>query len=239
MSASGPVSSFHRSGAATNIARVNLVEKEVKRQYRSQARAEAAEETRRRIREAATELFVTHGYLGTALREVAQRAEVGERTLYDSFGSKFGLWRQTVNILTMGDDDRAPASGRPDAVTARSLDDPREAIAAHCAIGATLMERAGDMIMVGEAAAVADPELGRSMVISARATYDVHLMLARRLEQRRELKAGITAKEAADILTTIGSPAVFHSLRRQRRWSAKRYREWLTTTLIQQLLTSD
>ena len=212
------------------------MEKEVKRQYRSQVRAEAAEETRRRIREAAAELFVSQGYLGTTLREVARRAGVGERTLYDSFGGKFRLWRHTVNVLTMGDEDRAPASGRADAVAARSLEDPREAVAAHCAIGAALMERAGDMIMVGEAAAVADPELGRSMATSAGATYDVHLSLARRLEQRGELKAGLTAREAADILTTICSPVVFHSLRRQRHWSAERYRDWITTTLIQQLL---
>jgi AcrR family transcriptional regulator len=212
------------------------VKGDVKRQYRSQVRTAAAEETRRRIREAAVALFVAHGYLGTTLREVAERAGVGERTLYDSFGGKFRLWRHTVNILTMGDDDRTPASDRPDAVAARSLDDPHEAIVAHCAIGAALMERAGDMIMVGEAAAAADPELGRSMALSSAATYDVHLLLARRLEDRGELTTGLTAREAADILATIGSPAVFCSLRRQRGWSAERYRDWMTTTLTQQLL---
>lgn len=209
---------------------------DVKRQYRSQARAVAAEETRRRIREAAIELFASQGYLGTTLREVARRAGVGERTLYDSFGSKFRLWRHIVNMLTMGDDQRVPAADRPDAVAARQLDDPREAVAAHCAIGAALMERAGDMIMVGEAAAVADPELGRSMAVSLEATYRVHLLLAQRLEDRGDLRAGLDAQAAADILATIGSPYVFHALRRQRGWSAARYQEWLTATLTQQLI---
>ena len=209
---------------------------QVKRQYRLQARAEAAEETRRRIREAATELFLARGYLGTTLREIAERAGVGERTLYDSFGGKFRLYRHTVNILTMGDDDRTPASDRPDAVAARSREDPREALAAHCAIGAALMERAGDLILVGEAAAMADPELGHSMLRSRSATYEVHHRLAQRLADRGELRAALTAQDAADILTTIGSPAVFHSLRRQRSWSAERYQTWMTATLIQQLL---
>ena len=68
----------------------------VKRQYRSPARSAAAEETRARIREAALELFVTRGWQGTTLKDVADRAGVGERTLYDTFGNKLGLLRHTI-----------------------------------------------------------------------------------------------------------------------------------------------
>ncbi len=208
----------------------------VKRTYRSPARARGAVETQERIRRAALELFVSRGYIGTTLKDVAAKAKVGERTVYDNFGGKFGLFRHTMAMLTMGDEDRTPAADRSDAVATRDLADPREAIAAHCLVGAELMERAGDLIMVGEAVAGADPKMRRFMDRGTAATYEVHRRLVERLRDRGELRVGVGEVEGADILVTIGSPAVFHSLRRRCGWSRAGYLDWLTTTAISQLL---
>ena len=61
---------------------------DVKRAYRSEARAASAAATRARIRDAAARLFVERGYVATTMREVASAAGVGERTLYDAFPTK-------------------------------------------------------------------------------------------------------------------------------------------------------
>ncbi len=208
----------------------------VKRTYRSTARARGAAQTQERIRRAALELFVSRGYVGTTLKDVAAKAKVGERTVYDNFEGKFGLFRHTIAMLTMGDEDRTPAADRSDVIAARELPDPREAIAAHCKLGAELMERAGDLIMVGEAVTGADPKMRRSMDRGAAATYEVHRRLVERLRDRNELRIGLSEVEGADILATIGSPAVFHSLRRRCGWSQASYRSWLTSTAVSQLL---
>jgi AcrR family transcriptional regulator len=215
---------------------VILVEQPVKRQYRSPARTAAAEETRGRIREAARELFIAQGYQGTTLKDVAERAGVGERTLYDSYGNKLGLLRHTIAMLTMGDESRVPAADRPDAVAARELADPREAIAAHLRIGTELMNRAGDLILVSQAIPGVDADLERSIARGTQAAYEVHLRMARRLESRGELRPELSAAVAADIMFTLASPGVFHTLRRTRRWGQQRYQDWVVTTATQQLL---
>ena len=55
-----------------------------KRAYRSTAREESAGRTRRRIVEAAAELFVERGYAGTTIDAVAEKAEVSRRTVFTS-----------------------------------------------------------------------------------------------------------------------------------------------------------
>jgi len=51
-----------------------------------------AELTRRRILEAALELFVTRGFADVAMREIAQRSGVTRSLIHHHFGSKEALW---------------------------------------------------------------------------------------------------------------------------------------------------
>lgn len=212
------------------------MEERVKRQYRSPTRTAAAEETRARIRAAAAELFVARGFQATTLKDVADQAGVGERTLYDSFGNKLGLLRHTMAILTMGDESRVRAADRPEAIAARELDDPKEALTAHLKDATDLMNRAGDLILVADALPGVDPGLARTVAHGNQAAYELSLKMAQRLETRGELRAGLSAADAADIIYTLSSPGVFRTLRRMRRWSQRRYQDWVVTTATQQLL---
>jgi AcrR family transcriptional regulator len=215
---------------------VTLVTERVKRHYRSPARTAAAEETRARIREAAVELFVSRGFQGTTLKDVADKAGVGERTLYDSFGNKLGLLRHTMAMLTMGDESPVRAADRPEAIAAREMQDPREALAAHLKGATDLMNRAGDMILVGDALPGVDPGLARTVSRGNQAAYELNLKLAQRFESRGELRVGLSAADAADIMFTLTSPGVFRTLRRMRRWSQRRYQDWVIATATRQLL---
>jgi len=55
--------------------------------YRKGERARQAQQTRRRITEAAVELHRTVGPARTTVKEIAQRAGVGRMTVYNHFGS--------------------------------------------------------------------------------------------------------------------------------------------------------
>src|SRR5262245_10437693 len=74
--------------------------KEVKatRAYNSPLRAAQAEQTRRRVLEAARRLFVQHGYAGTTVAAVADAAGVAPETIYLSLGGKRGLLEGVMDI---------------------------------------------------------------------------------------------------------------------------------------------
>jgi AcrR family transcriptional regulator len=207
----------------------------VKRKYRSPRRAAAAAATREQIRRAATELFVERGYVATTMHDVANRAGVGERTLYDAFPTKSALFGHTLGVATVGDEQPLRVADRPETRAAQNEADPAEAIRRTVALATDLLERAGDLIMVSVEAAGADPDMRAAADAGSAATHQVHLELARRLESRGALRDGLTADAAADILYALVSPHVHQLLRRHRRWSVSQYRTWLERSLIDQL----
>jgi TetR/AcrR family transcriptional regulator, mexJK operon transcriptional repressor len=72
------------------------------------ATAETSRSARRRqaIIQAATEVFVRHGYLGATMDEVAARASVSKQTVYKQFGDKQHLFAEIVLDTTVGVVDR-------------------------------------------------------------------------------------------------------------------------------------
>ena len=54
------------------------------------------ERTATRIMDVAEELFATHGYEGTSLRQIAQGAGLQEPGLYNHFSSKQGLYEAVM-----------------------------------------------------------------------------------------------------------------------------------------------
>lgn len=55
---------------------------------------------RQTILEAAADLFLRNGYLGTSMDEVAQRADVSKQTVYAQFSSKEALFVAMVSSMT-------------------------------------------------------------------------------------------------------------------------------------------
>jgi AcrR family transcriptional regulator len=73
-----------------------------KRTYRLTARAEASAERRRRILEAAYEVFGARRYDDVTLAEVAARAGTSERTVYRLFGTKKRLLSSFLREIAPG-----------------------------------------------------------------------------------------------------------------------------------------
>jgi len=88
-----------------------------KRPYRKRKRAEAEEETRRRITEAAVELHGTVGPAKTTVTEVAERAGVSRMTVYNHFPTDADLF---VACSTHWEREHP----FPDPGTWRSISDP-------------------------------------------------------------------------------------------------------------------
>src|SRR5438477_6153380 len=68
----------------------------------------AAEETQRVIVEAASRLFLEHGYTATSIGRIAAEAGVAVQTIYNAVGSKRDLLSRVLDFAAAG--ERAPVA---------------------------------------------------------------------------------------------------------------------------------
>jgi AcrR family transcriptional regulator len=68
-----------------------------------------SEQKRGAVLDAAAQLFLRDGFLGTSMDEVAALAEVSKQTLYKHFGDKEGLFREVIEAALRAVGDTAQA----------------------------------------------------------------------------------------------------------------------------------
>jgi TetR/AcrR family transcriptional regulator len=85
---------------------------------RSARRTRDADATRAALLSAATEVFADVGYAGARVDEIAERARVNKRMIYEYFGDKHGLYREVLTSRLA-----LPA------FSSHEAGDPREAVA--------------------------------------------------------------------------------------------------------------
>src|SRR5918999_6259691 len=100
-----------------------------KRPYVSTIRREQAALTRRRILEAADELFAAEGYLRTTVNRIAERAGVSPDTVYAVFGSKGRVLTALLDMRLVHGADVTNELDLPEARAIRDEPDQRSQIA--------------------------------------------------------------------------------------------------------------
>ena len=211
-------------------------EQPVKRAYESPLRAEQARATRRRIVDAAARLFVRQGYGVTTVDQIAAEAGVSRKTVFASVGGKFEALRLACDWAIAGDDEPVPLMQRPPITEARGAPDARSILTAFAELVSDVGSRFAALAHVVDSAAGSDPEL-RGLAEEGRRQRLVGMRaLAGLLAERGELREGLSAGEAADLLWLLNDPGVYHRLVIERGWSRERHRRWLLATLEAQLL---
>src|ERR1700704_5506094 len=123
-------------------------------------RRSGAAATRRRIAEAALELFSTRGYAATSLQAIADAASLHVQTIYQTFGSKPGVLEAACELARAGTED--PETAPSEWPWARALvaePDPVKLIRRYATHVRTIAPRAGPLVAEIRNAARADPEL--------------------------------------------------------------------------------
>jgi AcrR family transcriptional regulator len=206
------------------------------RPYDRSNRVRQARETRRRIVEAAATLFIEEGYASTSIKAIADEAGVAVPTVYASLRSKANILRAVVDLTVRGDDDAAPLASRADWETMKRQQDPREQLAMFAHLHRQICDREAVVFTQLEAAAGADPEATRLLAEHDERRYETQRLLARSLRRRKQLKPGLAAREAADIIWTLASERTYLALVRDRGWNADRYERWVAELLVAALL---
>jgi AcrR family transcriptional regulator len=206
------------------------------RPYRSLRRQEQARATRASILDAARELFVDRGYIGTTIQAIADRAGVSPETVFAVFGNKRSLLSSVVDVAIVGDDAPVPLLERDWVQAMREERDPRRRVKILARNGRLILERIAPISEVMRGAASADPQI--------RALWERYS--SQRLAGQRELirivgaggylRKGLSADAAADTVFALGSPDVYRLLTVDRGWPPVRFERWYADALVRLLL---
>ncbi|GAA1282604.1 TetR family transcriptional regulator [Planotetraspora silvatica] len=198
-------------------------------------RARKAKETRRRMLEAASELFVQHGYGATTLQEIADRAGVAVQTIYFTFGNKRVLLKELIDVSIAGDHEPIATMDRPWFHGALTAETAAAHVRLHVRGTRGILERVAPVIEMLRAATSADPGIADLWDQDTDPRFTVHAAAARSLVTKPGILPGVTAEHAADLLFGLLSPELYLLFVRDRGWSPDQWEHWSFETLTAQL----
>ncbi|RSM73033.1 TetR/AcrR family transcriptional regulator [Kibdelosporangium aridum] len=205
------------------------------RSYHSPRRAAQAKATRREILETARRLFRERGYAATTVPDVARAAGVSTKTVYLAFPTKRQLLLSVWDLALHGDDEQIPVADRDWFREMIEEPDPGRQMDLYTR-NADRKGRFADVLEVIRGAAAADAEIAELWRKMQAEFHDNQRRIVVALQQKGGLRPGLSVDDANDLLWTINHPTVYYMLVTERGWSAEKYRDWLATTLRQQLL---
>ena len=185
------------------------------RHYEQRLRAQAAEETRRRVLDAVYDELREAPAQPVSVERIARTAGVARSTVYASFGSRAGLFDAfAADLLERGGFRRV--------LDAVADPDPRVTVRAGITGGVHTFAAHRDVFRALISMAELDPDaVGGAMQRSEQRRAKGMLWLARRLARDGALREGLTAKQAADRLWILTSFDAFDLLYNGRGRSAR------------------
>lgn len=195
----------------------------------------AAEETQRVIVEAASRLFLEHGYHATSIGRIASEAGVAVQTIYNAVGSKRDLLSRVLDVAAAGERSPVPV---PQFMReqAEQEPNPRRIIAQLVEFWRGALPRTAPVFRIIREAAAADPEI--AVLERGRAAKRLHnyRQAAQLLADRDALRPGMTIAAAAAAIFAIGHPETYRALVLDGDWDDEAWANWLQATLEAALL---
>jgi AcrR family transcriptional regulator len=199
------------------------------RPYRSELRAQAAHDTRRRILEVATGLVVDGGYAAMTVAGLARAAQVAPQTVYNAIGGKAEVVKAAYDLLLAGDEEPVPMVERPRFRAVLQTSDPQSYGRAYAAWTREIYDRVGDFL----AALLAHGAAGDPVLEEFVETIDRE----RRIGNDRSIPAplrrdlGRRLPRVVDVVWLLTAPEVHDRLVRRAGWSSTAYEAWLAGEL--------
>ncbi len=206
------------------------------RPYEGAARQARTRRTRAAVVEAARSLFVERGYAATTIEAISDRSDTPQATVYRLFSSKLGILKAVLDVSVGGDDEAVAMADRPQVHALLSDKDPKKQLADFASLLREVMARVGPVHRILADAARSNEDAASLLAEIARQRHKGQRRIARALARSGALRPGLRERDAADIVHALASPEVYGLLVFDRGWSGERYKEWLRSILIDQLL---
>lgn len=186
--------------------------------------------------QAARTLFLDRGYAATTIEAISTTSDVPSATVYRLFSSKLGILKALLDTSIVGDDDAIPLQDRPHARELFADPDPRRQLAGFAGITRAVNSRAATIYPILVSAAGSDPHAAALLADYTRRRQQGQGQIAQSLARAGALRPKLRGRDAADVIHALMSPEVYRLLVSDRDWSPERYEQWLTATLVEQLL---
>lgn len=201
------------------------------RKYDSRLRDEAARTTRRRVVDAARELFLTEGYAGTTVRKIAASAGVSEQTVYTRIGNKAAILKAVYDVMLAGDDEPVPVAERPEFLRMRDAPDARSLLSTYAEVATGIYTRLRPVLELVYGARAVEPDLDLLASTVAAERRVGTLMFARNFVSRGFARPGLGVDDLVDIVWVLNSPEVYLLQVRENHLGDAEFQRWLATTL--------
>jgi len=202
----------------------------VKRVYESPSRQRQADETRKRIADAATRLLEATGYAGMTIPAVAKAAGVAVPTVYAIFGSKKGIVAELLDAARFGEGYQSLLA------EAKSVTDPMVLIEFPPRFSRRIYEAEIPVENLLRGAGMVAPELASVEDERNCQRYDSQVMVIDALDRAKLLRPGLSRDAARAVLWTLTSREIFRMLVRERGWTGDQYETWLRSALRRELV---
>ncbi len=199
------------------------------RRYHSPLREERAARTRRRITEAAGELFLEDGFGATTVGAIAARAGVSPQTVYATFGSKAAVLEALLASL----EDAAGAAGWQERLAEE--DDPAALLDLFARWTASMLGTSRQLLVAARGA-MHDPRVGELAARGDDHRRDALRDLLGRLSRAGALRPDLSPEEALDRAWALTGVELFLAVSEGCGWGREAYASWLSELLRQQLL---
>ena len=208
-----------------------------KREYDSTRRQAQAEETRRRILEAARKQFIERGYAGATAEAIAMEAGVAAQTIYAIFKNKKRLLVSLMNVSpTTGVEDHTPMLERASVQAVSQEHDQRHQLQMFAQVVANNLDQVAEVSEIIVEAAKTEPDLDRILQKLNPQRLEHMFFAVRQIAANGPFRENMDEGYARDIVWTLTSPDVFLLLTRDRGWSKEKYAQWLADMLTRALL---
>ena len=157
--------------------------------------------------------------------------------MFTAVGGKLELLKLALDWAVAGDDQPVALADRTAMRQLMDQRDPAVLVNGHRAASLVAIGR-GSAALSGalEMAAGMDAAARELVEEGQRRRLDDARKVVRRLRDLDALATEVTYQEAVDLVWLAMDPALFDRLVRVRRWSTKRFEEWLAGMLCRQLL---
>jgi AcrR family transcriptional regulator len=209
---------------------------EIPRPYRSTLRAEQARATRRRIVDAAHDLFLEQGYARTTIDSIAARAEVSRKTVFTSVGGKVMALKLAWDWALAGDDEPVAIADRPAVQLIREQREPVAVVTAWAQLQGTIAIRLAPLYEVVVIASDGDAEAAELRAANERNRMDGARWIAEHLDSIDGLRPGLDVERATGIAAVLMDPVPAGRLVHDAGWSVEEYCDYVARVARASLL---
>ncbi len=201
-----------------------------KRRYSSRMRAESAEDTRKRILDAAKSLMGRKGIEKVTIAEIGKKAGVAESTVYATYKSKEGILRTLMKQTLFGGSFRSAQK------LLDSVNDPVRLIELTSHVSRAIYESESSDLGLLRYASGFSPALRSIEQEFDRIRYEMQAKRLVMLFNAGKARPDLSLEDARRILWMYTSRDVYRMMVHEGGWSPDRYQEWLSRTLLDALV---